>query len=94
MSGHKRASDQSTVKNKQVSEPHFGISERIKAIRLHLKVVKFSHSNKALLEGKQHPRHFNELNLAQHNITQVLTSHQTSALLQFISHHKFNSCAL
>lgn len=55
MSGHKRASDQSTVKNKQVSESHFGISERIKVIRFHLKVVKFSHSSKALLEGKQHP---------------------------------------
>lgn len=49
MNGPKRASGQSTVKNKQASDAYFDISERIKHIRFNLKVRKFTHCRK-----KQH----------------------------------------
>ena len=42
VSARKRAYGQTTVKNKQVNEVHFDISEKIRHIRFNLKVRKFS----------------------------------------------------
>lgn len=55
MSGCKRASGQSTVKNKQGNEVQFDTSERIRHIRSYLKVTEFTHCSKAVLKGKQPP---------------------------------------
>lgn len=52
MSGRKRASGQSPAKNKQVNDVNSDISERIRHIRFHLKVMESTDCCRALLKGK------------------------------------------